>query len=59
MESTTTNFALCGRVRADGEADDSMNRLCTKAGCKSKLGSFRENTDGLDLVLKGVWSPIQ
>jgi small subunit ribosomal protein S21e len=32
--STTTSFALCGQVRANGEADDSINRLATKAGCE-------------------------
>ncbi|KAG8907411.1 GTPase activating protein [Tulasnella sp. 403] len=32
MESTCTNFALCGNVRAAGEADDSLNRLATRAG---------------------------
>ena len=29
---TSTTFALCGQVRADGESDDSLNRLATKAG---------------------------
>lgn len=33
--STSTTFALCGQVRADGESDDSLNRLATKAGCES------------------------
>ena len=32
--STSTTFALCGQVRADGESDDSLNRLATKAGCE-------------------------
>lgn len=32
--STTTSFALCGQVRANGESDDSINRLATKAGCE-------------------------
>jgi hypothetical protein len=30
--STGTNFALSGQVRAQGESDDSINRLATKAG---------------------------
>lgn len=30
---TSTTFAFCGQVRADGESDDSLNRLATKAGC--------------------------
>ena len=29
---TSTTFALCGQVRANGESDDSINRLATKAG---------------------------
>ena len=32
---TSTSFALSGQVRAQGEGDDSLNRLATKAGCKS------------------------
>ena len=30
--STSTTFALCGQVRSQGESDDSINRLATKAG---------------------------
>jgi len=29
---TSTSFALCGQVRSQGEGDDSLNRLATKAG---------------------------
>jgi hypothetical protein len=32
--STSTSFALSGQVRAQGEGDDSLNRLATKAGRK-------------------------
>lgn len=31
--ATHTSFALCGQVRSQGESDDSLNRLATKAGC--------------------------
>ena len=31
---TSTSFALSGQVRAQGESDDSLNRLATKAGCE-------------------------
>ena len=31
-QSTSTVFALSGQVRAQGESDDSLNRLATKAG---------------------------
>jgi hypothetical protein len=31
---TTTTFALCGQVRSQGEADDSLNRLATGKGCE-------------------------
>lgn len=34
---TSTSFALSGQVRAQGESDDSLNRLATKAGRKSDL----------------------
>jgi Ribosomal protein S21e len=30
--NTSTTFALCGPVRSQGESDDSINRLATKAG---------------------------
>ncbi|KAG6878736.1 hypothetical protein C0993_011551 [Termitomyces sp. T159_Od127] len=30
--NTSTSFALCGQVRSQGESDDSINRLATKAG---------------------------
>lgn len=32
--NTSTTFALCGQVRSQGEGDDSMNRLATRAGCE-------------------------
>jgi len=31
-QNTSTTFALCGQVRSQGESDDSVNRLATKAG---------------------------
>jgi len=34
---TSTSFALSGQVRAQGEGDDSLNRLATKAGRKLKV----------------------
>ena len=37
--STSTTFALCGQVRSQGESDDSINRLATKAGCASPFPS--------------------
>jgi small subunit ribosomal protein S21e len=37
---TSTTFALSGPVRAMGESDDSLNRLATKAGCRSFLLHF-------------------
>ena len=33
--STGTTFALSGQVRSQGESDDSLNRLATKAGRES------------------------
>jgi len=57
---TSTTFAFCGQVRANGESDDSLNRLATKAGCECPrvLECARELlgcTDNLK-VLKNVWS---
>lgn len=57
--ATSTTFALCGQVRADGEGDDSLNRLATKAGREFffgfVVGSCRQTSDWL-AVLKNVWS---
>jgi small subunit ribosomal protein S21e len=57
--STSTSFALSGQVRAQGEGDDSVNRLATKAGCKRELLPSTV-TNGLttlcSLVLRNVWS---
>ncbi|KIM21744.1 hypothetical protein M408DRAFT_333287 [Serendipita vermifera MAFF 305830] len=40
--STSTTFALCGQVRADGESDDSLNRLATKAGLLKQVWSYQK-----------------
>ncbi|KAG8803169.1 40S ribosomal protein S21 [Serendipita sp. 398] len=40
--STSTTFALCGQVRADGESDDSINRLATKAGLLKNVWSYQK-----------------
>jgi TBC1 domain family member 15 len=56
---TSTSFALCGQVRAQGEGDDSLNRLATKAGCKLELVILvvELSLSFLDLlVLRNVWS---
>jgi Ribosomal protein S21e len=34
---SSTSFALSGQVRAQGEGDDSLNRLATKSGCKLEV----------------------
>ncbi|KAG6333962.1 hypothetical protein ID866_5130 [Astraeus odoratus] len=38
---TYTSFALCGQVRSQGESDDSLNRLATKAGSRSSMPGAR------------------
>ena len=38
--NTSTTFALCGQVRSQGESDDSINRLATKAGREFPLFFF-------------------
>jgi len=60
---TSTSFALSGQVRAQGEGDDSLNRLATKAGRKFELFPPR-GENGIDgglvstsfSVLRNVWS---
>lgn len=42
---TSTTFAFCGQVRANGESDDSLNRLATKAGCE--CSRVRQGPSGL------------
>ena len=64
--STSTSFALSGQVRAQGEGDDSLNRLATKAGCKLEiLLCSRRLKSGINeayphlfcfTVLRNVWS---
>ncbi|KAG6911483.1 hypothetical protein DXG01_014557 [Tephrocybe rancida] len=40
--NTTTTFALCGQVRSQGESDDSINRLATKAGLLRNVWSYQK-----------------
>ncbi|KAF8163249.1 ribosomal protein S21e [Crassisporium funariophilum] len=40
--NTTTTFALCGQVRSQGEGDDSVNRLATKAGLLRNVWSYQK-----------------
>ncbi|KAJ7721178.1 ribosomal protein S21e [Mycena maculata] len=40
--NTSTTFALCGQVRSQGESDDSMNRLATKAGLLRNVWSYQK-----------------
>jgi hypothetical protein len=40
--NTSTTLALCGQVRSQGESDDAINRLATKAGCALQSCSFLE-----------------
>jgi Ribosomal protein S21e len=37
---TSTSFAISGPVRANGESDDSINRLATKAGRECSRNRF-------------------
>lgn len=61
--STSTSFALSGQVRAQGEGDDSLNRLATKAGREPKTPSPMKLvltelpfTIFFVSVLRNVWS---
>jgi len=40
--TTSTSFALSGQVRAQGEGDDSLNRLATKAGLLRNVWSYQK-----------------
>ncbi|KAK3216623.1 hypothetical protein GRF29_1g481645 [Pseudopithomyces chartarum] len=39
LTGENTSFALCGFVRAMGEADDSLNRLAQQSGLLNKVWS--------------------
>jgi len=54
--NTSTTFALCGQVRSQGEGDDSINRLATKAGRESFFCSLNDWAYIFGLaVLRNVW----
>ena len=56
-QSTSTTFALCGQVRSQGESDDSINRLATKAGRKLDPCLHRDMLlTHSSAVLRNVWS---
>ncbi|KAG2114570.1 ribosomal protein S21e [Suillus discolor] len=40
--NTYTSFALCGQVRSQGESDDSVNRLATRAGLLRNVWSYQK-----------------
>ncbi|KAF5381098.1 hypothetical protein D9615_003904 [Tricholomella constricta] len=40
--NTSTTFALCGQVRSQGESDDCVNRLATKAGLLRNVWSYQK-----------------
>jgi hypothetical protein len=58
--NTSTTFALCGQVRSQGESDDCINRLATKAGRELPpfflFSIISSEASLLDLVLRNVWS---
>lgn len=41
IRGSSTHFPLSGFVRAQGEGDDSLNRLATKEGCEYLKGEHR------------------
>ena len=36
IKESATTIAICGRIRAQGDSDDSINRIATKEGCESQ-----------------------
>ncbi|KAG6856297.1 hypothetical protein H0H87_005710 [Tephrocybe sp. NHM501043] len=52
--NTSTSFALCGQVRSQGESDDSINRLATKAGLLRNVWSYQK----LTRIRKALSRPI-
>lgn len=37
IRGSATTIAICGRIRAQGDSDDSINRIATKEGCEFLL----------------------
>lgn len=37
IKGSATTIAICGRIRAQGDSDDSINRIATKEGCEFLL----------------------
>jgi hypothetical protein len=54
--NTSTTFALCGQVRSQGESDDSINRLATRAGRTSAVPLLLSFFAEINAVLRNVWS---
>ncbi|KAG6889299.1 hypothetical protein C0995_001955 [Termitomyces sp. Mi166 len=50
--NTSTTFALCGQVRSQGESDDSINRLATKAGLLRNVWSYQNRSCFVLLYLR-------
>lgn len=42
LKTGGTTIALCGQVRSQGEADDSINRIATKAGALRNVWSYQK-----------------
>lgn len=40
IKGKSTTIAICGRIRAQGDSDDSINRIATKEGCERSLCDF-------------------
>ncbi|ODV64546.1 40S ribosomal protein eS21 [Ascoidea rubescens DSM 1968] len=40
IPNSNTTYALCGFIRANGEADDSLNRLCQRDGLLKNVWSY-------------------
>ena len=64
IKGQATTIAICGKIRAQGDSDDSINRIATKEGRKSDpnllaSGDVAKREDSklmICLVLKNVWS---
>lgn len=55
IKGQATTIAICGRIRAQGDSDDSINRIATKEGRESPFSEGKEQKL-IVAVLKNVWS---
>jgi hypothetical protein len=60
IKGQATTIAICGRIRAQGDSDDSINRIATKEGreCCTGFASDRDRLESERPESKTDWPPV-